>query len=320
MNPGRPITASSCHRCWRGKTLAQTRLLPEWYHQHGVTVRRDESVLAVEMSTRTLRTQASCRGMSWCLPPVRAFIPPLPGVALPHVFAFRTFADVAAILATGGPAVVIGGGVLGVEAAAALRRHGDNVTLLHRGDRLMEQQTDAFAGQQLQLEARGIQCVTDCAIAAIREHEVVLEDGGFCRQPRGAGDRRAPQHCWRSAAASLAARHVVDRQMATARPGLAPSANVVKLTVRPGGWWRPVCAGRGAGRAPVRGARRDFHWQDSGTRLKVTGIELFSAGELQAGEQDDSGPAGTRWPATTVACWSAALRGCCWATAQMPRR
>ena len=39
------------------KTLAQTRLLPEeWYHQHGVTVRNDESVLAVEITTRTLRT------------------------------------------------------------------------------------------------------------------------------------------------------------------------------------------------------------------------------------------------------------------------
>jgi nitrite reductase (NADH) large subunit len=53
--------------------------------------------------------------------------------------------------------VVIGGGVLGVEAAAALR-HGDNVTLLHRGSWLMEQQTDAFAGEQLQmlLAERGI--------------------------------------------------------------------------------------------------------------------------------------------------------------------
>ena len=69
------------------KTLAQTRLLPEeWYHQHGVTVRRDESVLAVEMSTRTLRTT---RGeLRWdeliFATGSQAFIPPLPGVALPR--------------------------------------------------------------------------------------------------------------------------------------------------------------------------------------------------------------------------------------------
>jgi nitrite reductase (NADH) large subunit len=171
-----------------------------------VTVRRDESVLAVEMSTRTLRTT---RGeLSWdeliFATGSQAFIPPLPGVALPHVYAFRTFADVAAILATGGPAVVIGGGVLGVEAAAALRRHGDNVTLLHRGDRLMEQQTDAFAGQQLQqqLEERGIQCVTAAGLPRFASMRLCWRMAGrlppvaWCWRPAC-----APTFSWRSAAA-----------------------------------------------------------------------------------------------------------------------
>lgn len=45
----------------------------------------------------------------------QATIPPLAGAGLPHVYAFRTFADVEAILTIGGPAVVIGGGVLGVR-------------------------------------------------------------------------------------------------------------------------------------------------------------------------------------------------------------
>ncbi|HGX9884522.1 TPA: FAD-dependent oxidoreductase, partial [Klebsiella pneumoniae] len=63
----------------------------------------------------------------------RPFIPPLPGIDRPQVMPFRTLADVERILAIPGPAVVIGGGVLGVEAAAALRRHGGEVTLLHRG-------------------------------------------------------------------------------------------------------------------------------------------------------------------------------------------
>jgi NAD(P)H-nitrite reductase large subunit len=82
--------------------------------------------------------------MSWCSPPVRCVYPAAARHGAAARFCFRTLADVAAILAIDGPAVVIGGGVLGVEAAAALRRHGDNVTLLHRGDRLMEQQTDAL--------------------------------------------------------------------------------------------------------------------------------------------------------------------------------
>jgi nitrite reductase (NADH) large subunit len=74
------------------------------------------------------------------------FIPPVPGHDLPHVHGFRRISDVQAILAGSGPVVVLGGGVLGVEAAAALRRHGDNVTLVNRGEWLMEQQLDAQAG------------------------------------------------------------------------------------------------------------------------------------------------------------------------------
>lgn len=277
------------------KTLAQTRLLPEeWYHQHGVTVRRDESVLAVEMSTRTLRTARGelCWDELIFATGSQAFIPPLPGVALPHVYAFRTFADVAAILATDGPAVVIGGGVLGVEAAAALRRHGDNVTLLHRGERLMEQQTDAFAGQQLQqqLEERGIQCVTGCGIAAIREHDVVLEDGRAFAASRvvlATGVRPNIQLAQRS---GLACRRgiVVDRQLATALPGVSALGECCEIDGQTWGLVAPcmrqaeVLAGRLCG-AP----EADFHWQDSGTRLKVTGIALFSAGESQAGDHDE---------------------------------
>lgn len=74
----------------------------------------------------------------------RPFIPPLPGIDRPQVMPFRTTADVERILAIPGPAVVIGGGVLGVEAAAALRRHGGEVTLLHRGSGLMAPLTDAL--------------------------------------------------------------------------------------------------------------------------------------------------------------------------------
>ncbi|WP_434640422.1 nitrite reductase large subunit NirB [Klebsiella sp. I138] len=277
------------------KTLAQTRLLPEeWYRQHGVTVRIDEAVLSVDPQTRTLRTTQV--ELPWdeliFATGSQAFVPPLPGANLPHVFAFRTIADVAAILATGGPAVVIGGGVLGVEAAAALRRHGDNVTLLHRGSWLMEQQTDAFAGQQLQhqLAERGIQCVTGCGIAAIREHDVVLEDGRTFAASRvvlATGVRPNIQLAQRS---GVACRRgiVVDRQLATALPGISALGECCEIDGRTWGLVAPclrqaeVLAGRLCG-AP----EADFHWQDGGTRLKVTGIELFSAGELLASDHDE---------------------------------
>lgn len=277
------------------KTLAQTLLLPaQWYQQHDVTVRTGETVEAVDVQAQTLRTT---RGeLRWdeliFATGSQATIPPLAGAGLPHVYAFRTFADVEAILALGGPAVVIGGGVLGVEAAAALRRSGDEVTLLHRGEWLMEQQTDAFAGQQLQsqLEARGIGCVMACRIAAIRERDVVLEDGRTFAASRvvlATGVRPNIELAQRS---GLECRRgiIVDRQMATALPGVSAIGECCEIDGRTWGLVAPCLR-----QAEVLAARlcatpgADFSWQDSGTRLKVTGIELFSAGELLAGERDE---------------------------------
>ncbi len=64
-------------------------------------------------------------------------MPPIPGIDLPHVCGFRTLDDVQHMLAVDGP-VVVGGGLLGIEAAAALRRCGRQVMLVHLMDRLME--------------------------------------------------------------------------------------------------------------------------------------------------------------------------------------
>lgn len=233
------------------KTAGETRLLPEtWYQRHNVKVRAGETVTAVDIHARTLQTTAGV--VSWdelvfatgSLP----FVPPLPGITQPHVFAFRTLADVEGILAIDGPAVVIGGGVLGVEAAAALRRYGDSVTLLHRGSGLMEQQIDAFAGEQLQmlLAERGIRCVMESRIAAIDAHQVRLEDGRAFAASRVVlatgvqpNKRLAERSGWPAPAESSLTASWQPRSRAS-----APSGSAVKSTVGPGGWWRHACARR----------------------------------------------------------------------------
>ncbi len=138
------------------KTAAQIPLLPaEWYTRHGVCLRSGER------SMKSIFSNGGCASRKPRLPwdelvfatGSRPFIPPLRGIDRPQVMPFRTLADVERILAIPGPAVVIGGGVLGVEAAAALRRHGGEVTLLHRGSRLMAPLTDAFAADELQAAA-----------------------------------------------------------------------------------------------------------------------------------------------------------------------
>ncbi len=77
------------------------------------------------------------------------FIIPLPGHQLPGVIAYRDLDDVetmTAAAARGGRAVVIGGGLLGLEAAAGLKARGMDVTVLHLMPTLLERQLDPAAG------------------------------------------------------------------------------------------------------------------------------------------------------------------------------
>ncbi|WP_032972932.1 NAD(P)/FAD-dependent oxidoreductase, partial [Cronobacter malonaticus] len=159
------------------KPAAQTQLHDaSWYSRYGVTLLTGERALAVDLTARTVTTPA--RTLPWdelvFATGSTPFIPPIEGSDLPHVRAFRTLADVRALLATPGPAVVLGGGLLGVEAAAALARQGAAVTLVHRHPWLMEQQLDAQAGEWLaeSLRARHIRVVTGSGITRITPDNV----------------------------------------------------------------------------------------------------------------------------------------------------
>ncbi len=277
------------------KAFADTLLHDaQWYAERNITVLRAERVCDVDLTARQLRTNA--RLLDWdelvfatgSVP----FMPPVPGHDLPHVKAFRTQDDVNAILAGSGPAVVLGGGVLGVEAAAALARRGDNVTLVNRSAWLMEQQLDAQAGALLaeQLYSRGITCALSAGIRAIGESHVTLTSGEVIPASRvviATGVRPAialAEACGIPCSRGI----VVDGQMRTAVGGVSAIGECCEIDGQTWGLVAPclqqaqVLAARLLGEAQV-----DFYWQDSGTRLKVTGIHLFSAGRVQATSDDD---------------------------------
>jgi nitrite reductase (NADH) large subunit len=127
-----------------------------------------------------------------------AFRLPLPGADLPGVVMYRTLAEVRAMMATareGGEAVVIGGGLLGLEAAAGLARRGMRVTVVHAVDRLMERQLDAGAATMLarRLASQGIDLVLSASTTAIEGDDavaaVLLSDG----RHGGDGCRHSPR-------------------------------------------------------------------------------------------------------------------------------
>ncbi|HAS1170354.1 TPA: nitrite reductase small subunit NirD [Enterobacter cloacae] len=265
----------------------------DWYRERGVTVLRGQKVLAVDVAKREIRTAQTT--LAWdelvfatgSIP----FVPPIPGGDAPHVFTFRRLEDTRAIAQIPGPAVVLGGGVLGVETAAALAQTCDNVTLVHRGPWLMEQQLDRQAGLLLEaaLAERGVRCELSSGIAAIAPDSVTLLNGRQVSaarvvlatgvQPNIALASASGIHCARGI--------VVDQQMQTSVPAISAIGECCEIDGQTFGLVAPclaqadILAARLAGDAPV-----PFAHTDSGMRLKVTGVELFSAGRVTAQPED----------------------------------
>ncbi len=148
-----------------------------WYEANGVELRLGARVTAVDGASHTIvddqRTAwpyARCVLATGSAP----FVPPIPGIDAAGVFVYRTIEDLEAMRAwaTAGcaRAAVVGGGLLGLEAANAMRRLGLHTTVVELAPRLMAVQLDDGAGAALRakVEALGIEVRTGVAASAVR--------------------------------------------------------------------------------------------------------------------------------------------------------
>jgi nitrite reductase (NADH) large subunit len=225
--------------------------------------------------------------------------PAIPGIGLPNVRAFRDIADVEAMIAaarSGRRAVVIGGGLLGLEAAWGLQRRGMAVTVVHLMPTLMERQLDAAAGALLQrdLEARGIGIFTNSQTEDIvgteRAEAVVLADGRCIATDfvvLAAGIRPNIDFV-RSARLDANRGILVGDDMATSDPNIYAVGECVEHNGQVFGLVAPiweqtkVCAARLAGDHSAT-----YVPPPAFTSLKITGIDVFSAGALAAADDSD---------------------------------
>ena len=173
-----------------------------WYVKHGVTLYKGAKVTRIDRAAHTVTAEfvpTDSLGHVPLEPTVTVpydrliigtgsnpIILPVPGRDLPGVLTYRDLDDVNAMLVAArarGSAVVIGGGLLGLEAAAGLTEQGMDVTVLHLMPTLMERQLDPAAGHLLQraIEARGIKVITRANTKAIvgagRVEAVELDNG-----------------------------------------------------------------------------------------------------------------------------------------------
>ena len=267
----------------------------EWYAEHGVTLHMGDPVVRIDRRQRVVRSRSGLE-----VPYDRLLIAtgskpvilPIPGVELHGVVTFRDLADVDAMLEAARcyrKAVVIGGGLLGLEAANALVRRGMEVTVVHLFASLMERQLDESAATLLRssLETRGLRFHMPAKTTAIlgerRVTGVRFDDGAQLDADlivMAAGVR--PNVDLASQAGLRCERGVlVDDTLQTFDPSIYAVGECVQHRKNTFGLVAPlweqarVCATHLAevGVSRYRGTL-------TATRLKVTGIDVYSAGEF----------------------------------------
>ncbi|MDE1145939.1 MAG: nitrite reductase large subunit NirB [Azospirillaceae bacterium] len=279
------------------KDLEQIVINPRsWYDENGIDLIVGDAVVAIDTAARTV-TSAAGRVVAYdkllLATGSRPIAPPVPGLDLPGVCAFRDIADVNTMIQASeqhSRAIVIGGGLLGLEAANGLLRRGMQVAVVHLMGTLMERQLDKAAAELLQreLDERGMNFFTNGQTEAIfgdgRVQGVRLADG---REIPGdlvvlAIGIRPNVDLAKAAGLAINRGVEVGDDMRTSVPEIFAVGECVEHRGKTYGLVAPlwdmakVCADHLAREDAVS----DYVPAAMATRLKVTGIDLFSAGDF----------------------------------------
>ncbi|OLU15407.1 assimilatory nitrite reductase large subunit [Pseudomonas sp. PA1(2017)] len=271
-----------------------------WYADHGIELRLGRKVLEIDRVRRQVIADDGSRAAYDRLliaTGSRPFMLPIPGNTLDGVIGYRDIADTRLMLDSANRhrrAVVIGGGLLGLEAAHGLKLRGMDVSVVHNGATLLERQLDERAGRLLQaaLENRGLhfalgkQTSELIGNAAGRVSAVRFSDGESLAADlvvMAAGIRPNIELAQR---AGLPCAHgiLVDDTLQSFDPRVYAVGECVSHRGVAYGLVAPlfeqarVCASHLA----MQGYRR-YLGSLTSTKLKVTGIELFSAGDFAGG-------------------------------------
>jgi nitrite reductase (NADH) large subunit len=273
-----------------------------WYDENGIELIAGEPVVTVDREAKTVTgAHGTTRAYDQLILATGSnpVIIPLPGHKLPGVIGFRDIADVETMIAaskSGKHAVVIGGGLLGLEAANGLTRNGMDTTVLHIMPTLMERQLDPVSAGLLKadLGSRGIEVITEANTKAIlgedRVEGVILADGTQLQADivvMAAGIR--PNIALAKEAGLACGRGIqIDDGMTTSDPAIFAVGECVEHRGALFGLVAPLydMAKILADRV-TKTAETDYLPAVTGTRLKVTGIDMFSAGDFTGDENTD---------------------------------
>lgn len=270
----------------------------DWYAANSIALVAGDPVATIDRAAKTVTTRSGITEAYDRLLIATGsdpFIIPVPGKDLPGVIAFRDMDDVDTMLAAadaGGDAVVIGGGLLGLEAAHGLSLRGMKVTVIHLMPTLMERQLDEAAGWLLKqaLEGRGQTILTGADTAEIvgdgKVEGVKLKDGTLIPASlvvMAVGIRPSVALA-RDAGLAVGRGIQVDDNMVTSDPAVLAVGECVEHDGQVYGLVAPLwdmCRSLADGLVEKPSGYRG---SVTSTKLKVSGIDVFSAGDFSGGD------------------------------------
>ena len=273
----------------------------DWYAEKGIRFIAGDAASSIDRSRKQVHTQKGevvAYDRLILATGSKPFMPPIPGAELEGVISFRDIQDVNRMLdycKTKQNAVVIGGGLLGLEAAYGLKQQGMNVTVLHLMDRIMDRQLDMKASQMLKksIEDKGIRIITEAnteELLGMDGHvtQLRLKDGTVLDadlvvfavgiRPNKTLAEQAGLRCNRGV--------LVNDTMQTYDPSIYAVGECIEHRGQTFGLVEPlwgqafICATHLA-----EHGRLTFKAPTVPTQLKVSGCDVFSAGNFEP--QDD---------------------------------
>jgi len=302
----------------------------QWYRDNNITLHSNDPVIAIDAENRTLTCQSGslfsydtlvlATGSDAVIPPAAR------DCDLDGILSFRNLADIDRIMNKAGNsrhATVIGGGLLGLEAAWGLRQQGLEVTVIHRGGWLLNRQLDPAAGKLLQqsLEARGISFRLNAEITQFSADQTLYSDERSAVRSGGSESKVHPISVKPSLQQiTLNDGTVLNTCLAVIAIGITPNHKLAKISgfdcdrgvlvndrmqsSHPNIYALGECTQFGSHTfglvAPLwdqakvladqlcQSSDSRFSVQPCATKLKVSGIDLFSAGEFLDSPETES--------------------------------
>ncbi|GFM58964.1 pyridine nucleotide-disulfide oxidoreductase [Pseudomonas cichorii] len=277
----------------------------DWYRKHDIQLLLNRRVVKIDRSRRIVTAEDGTQAYYDRLliaTGSRPFVLPVPGNTLKGVIGYRDIADTRLMIDTATThrrAVVIGGGLLGLEAANGLKLRGMDVTVIHNGQWLLERQLDKTSGQMLQaaLERRGLAFrlneQTEAFLGdelgqvqgvqfkggAVIDADLVVMAAGIRPNMELAAQSGLP--CDRGILVNDTLQTYDPRVYAIGE--CASHRGIAYGLVAPLFEQARVCANHLAQLGFAR-----YQGSVISTKLKVTGIDLFSAGDFLGGEGTES--------------------------------